>query len=84
MKRMRHAFTNKEILIEKRNRSPDMKTIETDGITYIDLIPYGTAEWYYGISYMNLRNAFYTITELPYIAFNIFNHGAGERACSFF
>ena len=29
----------------------DMKTIETDGITYIELIPYGTAEWYYGISY---------------------------------
>ena len=29
----------------------DMKTIETGGITYIDLIPYGTDEWYYGISY---------------------------------
>ena len=28
-----------------------MKTIETNGITYIDLIPYGTDEWYYGISY---------------------------------
>ena len=28
-----------------------MKTIRTEGITYIDLIPYGTDEWYYGISY---------------------------------
>ena len=28
-----------------------MKTIETGGITYIELIPYGTDEWYYGISY---------------------------------
>ena len=28
-----------------------MKTIDTKGITYIDLIPYGTEEWYYGISY---------------------------------
>lgn len=28
-----------------------MKTIETEGITYIDLIPSGTDEWYYGISY---------------------------------
>ncbi len=28
-----------------------MKTIETSGITYIDLVPYGTDEWYYGISY---------------------------------
>ena len=28
-----------------------MKTINTGGITYIDLIPYGTDEWYYGISY---------------------------------
>lgn len=28
-----------------------MKTIDTGGITYIDLIPYGTDEWYYGISY---------------------------------
>lgn len=28
-----------------------MKTIKTGGITYIDLIPYGTDEWYYGISY---------------------------------
>ena len=29
----------------------NMKTIETGGITYIELIPYGTDEWYYGISY---------------------------------
>ena len=28
-----------------------MKTIKTDGITYIDLVPHGTDEWYYGISY---------------------------------
>lgn len=28
-----------------------MKTINTEGITYIDLVPYGTEEWYYGISY---------------------------------
>ena len=28
-----------------------MKTIETGGITYIELIPYGTDEWYYGVSY---------------------------------
>ena len=28
-----------------------LKTIETGGITYIELIPYGTDEWYYGISY---------------------------------
>lgn len=28
-----------------------MKTIDTGGISYIDLIPYGTEEWYYGISY---------------------------------
>ena len=28
-----------------------MKTIETGGITYIDLIPHGTDEWYYGIGY---------------------------------
>ena len=28
-----------------------MKTIETNGITYLELIPYGTDEWYYGISY---------------------------------
>jgi hypothetical protein len=28
-----------------------MKTIETSGITYIELIPYGTDDWYYGISY---------------------------------
>ena len=28
-----------------------MKTIKTNGITYIDLIPYGTDEWYFGISY---------------------------------
>lgn len=28
-----------------------MKTINTVGITYIELIPYGTDEWYYGISY---------------------------------
>lgn len=36
-----------EVIIEKT----DMKTIKTDGITYIELIPYGTDEWYYGISY---------------------------------
>ena len=28
-----------------------MKTIDTEGITYIKLVPYGTDEWYYGISY---------------------------------
>lgn len=28
-----------------------MKTIDTGGITYIELVPYGTDEWYYGISY---------------------------------
>ena len=28
-----------------------MKKIRTDGITYIQQIPYGTDEWYYGISY---------------------------------
>ena len=28
-----------------------MKTVKTNGITYIELIPYGTNEWYYGISY---------------------------------
>ena len=28
-----------------------MKTIETEGITDINLIPYGTDEWYYGISH---------------------------------
>lgn len=28
-----------------------MKTIETDGITYLELVPHGTVEWYYGISY---------------------------------
>lgn len=28
-----------------------MKTIETSGVTYIDLVPHGTDEWYYGISY---------------------------------
>ena len=28
-----------------------MKTIETGGIIYIDLVPSGTEEWYYGISY---------------------------------
>jgi hypothetical protein len=26
-----------------------MKTIDTGGITYIDLVPSGTEEWYYGI-----------------------------------
>ena len=28
-----------------------MKTIDTGGITYIELVPYGTDEWYYGISH---------------------------------
>ena len=28
-----------------------MKTINTEGITYIQLVPSGTAEWYYGLSY---------------------------------
>ncbi|MBQ3292045.1 MAG: hypothetical protein IJH43_06695 [Mogibacterium sp.] len=28
-----------------------MKIIDADGITYIDLVPCGTDEWYYGISY---------------------------------
>ena len=28
-----------------------MKTIDTHGITYIEPVPEGTSEWYYGISY---------------------------------
>ena len=28
-----------------------MKTIETNGITFIKPVPDGTSEWYYGISY---------------------------------
>ena len=28
-----------------------MKTIDTHGITYIEPVPEGTPEWYYGISY---------------------------------
>lgn len=28
-----------------------IKTIETDGITYIEPVPGGTSEWYYGIDY---------------------------------
>jgi len=28
-----------------------MKTIETDGITYLKPVPGATAEWYYGMNY---------------------------------
>ena len=28
-----------------------MKTVDTHGITYIEPVPDGTSEWYYGISY---------------------------------
>ena len=36
---------------ETAARDFDMKTIETNGITYIAPVPCGTDEWYYGISY---------------------------------
>ena len=31
----------------------EMKTLETDGITYIDPVPGATSEWYFGVDYEN-------------------------------
>lgn len=31
----------------------EMKTLETDGITYIEPVPGATSEWYFGVDYEN-------------------------------
>ena len=37
--------------MNQKGKTDGMKTIETGGITYIEPVPGGTDEWYYGIGY---------------------------------